>query len=167
MDEANLVAANGWDVERIREDFPVLHQTVNGKQLVYLDNAASSQVPQVVIERGSMYLEQEHSNIHRGVHYLSERATSSYEGAREKIRQFLNAESDQEIVFVRGTTEAINLVAQSYGRTFLKAGNEIVISAMEHHSKTSSIPHAAPTRHPEAASARGRSSRPARPASWR
>ena len=80
-----------WDVERIRADFPVLSQTVNGKPLIYLDNSASSQVPQVVIDRGSVYLEQEHSNIHRGVHYLSQRATTAYEGAREKVKQFINA----------------------------------------------------------------------------
>jgi cysteine desulfurase/selenocysteine lyase len=123
-----------FDVEKIRRDFPILKERVHGKPLVYLDNGATSQKPQVVIDALNRYYKSENSNIHRGVHYLSERATSSYEGAREKIRQFLNAESDQEIVFVRGTTEAINLVAQSYGRTFLKAGNEIVISAMEHHS---------------------------------
>ncbi len=123
-----------FDVEKIRRDFPILKERVHGKPLVYLDNGATSQKPQVVIDALDRYYKSENSNIHRGVHYLSERATSSYEGARGKIRQFLNAGSDQEIVFVRGTTEAINLVAQSYGRTFLKAGNEIVISAMEHHS---------------------------------
>ena len=124
----------GFDVERVRRDFPILKERVHGKPLVYLDNGATSQKPQVVIDAVNRYYKSENSNIHRGVHYLSERATASYEGAREKIRQFLNAESDHEIVFVRGTTEAINLVAQSYGRSFLKAGDEIVISAMEHHS---------------------------------
>ena len=123
-----------FDVEKIRQDFPILKERVHGKPLVYLDNGATSQKPQVVIDALNRYYKSENSNIHRGVHYLSERATSSYEAAREKIRQFLNAERDHEIVFVRGTTEAINLVAQSYGRTFLKAGDEIVISAMEHHS---------------------------------
>jgi cysteine desulfurase/selenocysteine lyase len=123
-----------FDVEKIRRDFPILKERVHGKPLVYLDNGATSQKPQVVIDALNRYYKSENSNIHRGVHYLSERATSIYEGARGKIRQFLNAESDHEIVFVRGTTEAINLVAQSYGRTFLKAGDEIVISAMEHHS---------------------------------
>jgi cysteine desulfurase/selenocysteine lyase len=123
-----------FDVETIRRDFPILKERVHGKPLVYLDNGATSQKPQVVIDALNRYYKSENSNIHRGVHYLSERATSSYEAAREKIRQFLNAERDHEIVFVRGTTEAINLVAQSYGRTFLKAGDEIVISAMEHHS---------------------------------
>src|SRR5882724_2555086 len=91
---ANLV--DTWDVEGIRADFPVLHQKVNGKPLVYLDNGASSQVPQVVIDRGSAYLEQEHSNIHRGVHYLSQKATTSYEGAREKVKRFLNARESKE-----------------------------------------------------------------------
>jgi cysteine desulfurase / selenocysteine lyase len=123
-----------WDVERIRADFPVLHQTVNGKPLVYLDNAASSQVPQVVIERGSMYLEQEHSNIHRGVHYLSQRATTAYEGARETVKRFINAPESKECIFVRGATEGINLVMHGYGRKFVSAGDEIIISAMEHHA---------------------------------
>src|SRR5688572_16934734 len=123
-----------WDVKRIRADFPVLHQTVNGKPLVYLDNAASSQVPQVVIERGSMYLEQEHSNIHRGVHYLSQKATTAYEGAREKVKRFINARESKECIFVRGATEGINLVMHGYGRKFISAGDEIIISAMEHHA---------------------------------
>jgi cysteine desulfurase / selenocysteine lyase len=126
--------SSGWDVERIRADFPVLHQKVNGKPLVYLDNAASSQVPQVVIERGSMYLEAEHSNIHRGVHYLSQRATTAYEGAREKVKRFINAREAKECLFVRGATEGINLVMHGYGRKFVGAGDEIVISAMEHHA---------------------------------
>ena len=125
---------NGWDVERIRADFPVLHQTVNGKPLVYLDNAASSQVPQVVIDRGSLYLEQEHSNIHRGVHYLSQKATTAYEGAREKVKRFINAHQAKECIFVRGATEGINLVMHGYGRKFIGAGDEIIISAMEHHA---------------------------------
>lgn len=123
-----------WDVERIRADFPVLRQTVNGKPLVYLDNAASSQVPQVVIERGSMYLEQEHSNIHRGVHYLSQKATTAYEGAREKVKRFINAREARECIFVRGATEGINLVMNGYGRKFIGEGDEIIISAMEHHA---------------------------------
>jgi cysteine desulfurase/selenocysteine lyase len=123
-----------WDVERIRADFPVLRQTVNGKPLVYLDNAASSQVPQVVIERGSMYLEQEHSNIHRGVHYLSQKATTAYEGARETVKRFINARESKECIFVRGTTEGINLVMHGYGRKFISAGDEIIISGMEHHA---------------------------------
>jgi cysteine desulfurase / selenocysteine lyase len=123
-----------WNVERIRADFPVLHQTVNGKPLVYLDNSASSQVPQVVIDRGSVYLEQEHSNIHRGVHYLSQKATTAYEGAREKVKRFINARESRECIFVRGATEGINLVMYGYGRKFIGEGDEIVISAMEHHA---------------------------------
>ena len=123
-----------WDVERIRKDFPVLSQTVNGKPLIYLDNAASSQVPQMVIERGSQYLKYEHSNIHRGVHYLSMKATTAYEGAREKVKRFINAREARECVFVRGTTEGINLVMHGYGRKFVRAGDEIIISAMEHHA---------------------------------
>jgi cysteine desulfurase / selenocysteine lyase len=127
-------AAKGWDVERVREDFPVLSQTVNGKPLVYLDNAASAQVPRIVIERGSKYLREEHSNIHRGVHYLSQKATSAYEGAREKARRFLNAREARECIFVRGVTEAVNLVMHGYGRKFVGEGDEIVVSEMEHHS---------------------------------
>ncbi len=123
-----------WDVERIREDFPVLRQTVNGRPLIYLDNAASSQVPQVVIDRGSIYLEQEHSNIHRGVHYLSQRATTAYEGAREKVKRFINAREAKECIFVRGCTEGINLVMHGYGRKFVGAGDEVIISTMEHHA---------------------------------
>ncbi|MEO8435138.1 MAG: cysteine desulfurase [Pyrinomonadaceae bacterium] len=123
-----------WDVERIREDFPVLRQTVNGKPLVYLDNAASSQVPQVVVERGSAYLEHEHSNIHRGVHYLSVKATTAYEGAREKVKRFINAQESRECIFVRGATEGINLVMHGYGRKFIGPGDEVIISEMEHHS---------------------------------
>jgi len=123
-----------WDVERIRKDFPVLSTTVNGKPLVYLDNAASSQVPQMVIERGSQYLKYEHSNIHRGVHYLSMKATTAYEGAREKVKRFINARDVKECIFVRGATEGINLVMNGYGRKFVGAGDEIIISAMEHHA---------------------------------
>jgi cysteine desulfurase/selenocysteine lyase len=131
---AKMQAGSGFDVERIREDFPVLRQTVNGKPLVYLDNAASSQVPQVVIDRGSIYLEDEHSNIHRGVHYLSQKATTAYEGAREKVKRFINAREAKECIFVRGATEGINLVMHGYGRKFIGPGDEIIISAMEHHA---------------------------------
>src|SRR4029450_4672262 len=118
VDALSKVNVDTWDVGRIRADFPVLHQTVNGKPLVYLDNAASSQVPQVVIERGSMYLEQEHSNIHRGVHYLSQKATTAYEGARETVKRFINARDVRECIFVRGATEGISLVMYGYGRKF-------------------------------------------------
>jgi cysteine desulfurase/selenocysteine lyase len=123
-----------WDVEKVRKDFPVLSQTVNGKPLVYLDNAASSQVPQIVIDRGSKYLREEHSNIHRGVHYLSQHATTAYEAAREKVKRFINAPDVKECIFVRGTTEGVNLVAHSYGRKFINEGDEILVSQMEHHS---------------------------------
>jgi cysteine desulfurase/selenocysteine lyase len=125
---------SNWDVEKIRKDFPVLLQTVNGQPLVYLDNAASSQVPQMVIDRGSKYLAEEHSNIHRGVHYLSQKATTAYEAAREKVKRFINAKEAKECIFVRGTTEGVNLVAYSYGRKFINQGDEILVSQMEHHS---------------------------------
>lgn len=122
------------DVAKIREDFPILRYPVHGKPLVYLDNAATTQKPQVVIDTISRYYTTANANIHRGVHTLSERATQAYEAARGTVRRFLNAADDREIIFVRGATEGINLVAQSYGRTFLKPGDEIIISAMEHHS---------------------------------
>lgn len=126
--------SDAWNVERIRKDFPVLRQTVNGKPLIYLDNAASSQVPMMVIERGAQYIEQEHSNIHRGVHYLSMKATTAYEGAREKVKRFINAREAKECIFVRGATEGINLVMHGYGRKFIGPGDEIIVSAMEHHA---------------------------------
>jgi cysteine desulfurase/selenocysteine lyase len=125
---------SNFEVEKVRPDFPVLAQTVNGKPLRYLDNAASAQVPNLVIERGSEYLRKEHSNVHRGVHYLSQKATSAYEAAREKVRKFINAGEAKECIFVRGCTEGINLVASGYGRKFIGEGDEIVISQMEHHS---------------------------------
>ncbi len=122
------------DVERIRRDFPILSLKVNGKPLVYLDNAASAQMPQPVIDRWVRYHTQEHSNIHRAVHTLSERATAEYESARKKVRRFINAKEDREIIFTRGTTQGINLVAYSFGRTFIGADDEIIVSALEHHS---------------------------------
>ena len=125
---------SNWDINKIREDFPVLSQSVNGKPLVYLDNGASSQVPNLVIERGSKYLQEEHSNIHRGVHYLSQHATTAYEAAREKVKRFINAKEAKECIFVRGCTEGVNLVAYSYGRKFINEGDEIILSAMEHHA---------------------------------
>ena len=125
---------SSFDVNKIREDFPVLSQTVNGKPLVYLDNGASSQVPQVVIDRGAKYLQEEHSNIHRGVHYLSQHATTAYEAAREKVKRFINAKEAKECIFVRGCTEGCNLVAYSYGRKFIGEGDEIILSQMEHHA---------------------------------
>ncbi|MBI3922488.1 MAG: cysteine desulfurase [Armatimonadetes bacterium] len=123
-----------FDIEKIRSDFPILKQRVHGKPLVYLDNAATTQKPRSVIDAIVRYYEEENSNIHRGIHYLSERATHDYECARCKVRFFLNAEDEREIIFVRGATEGINLVAQSYGRKRFKQGDEILITAMEHHS---------------------------------
>ncbi len=123
-----------FDVERIRQDFPILHQKVRGKPLVFLDSAATSQKPQAVIDAISNYYHAENANIHRGVYYLSEIATKAYEDTRVKIKETINASSIKEIVFVRGTTEGINLVASSYGRKNIREGDEIIISAMEHHS---------------------------------
>jgi cysteine desulfurase / selenocysteine lyase len=122
------------DVERIRNDFPILRQRVRGKQLVYLDNAATSQKPQTVIDAITRFYTVENANIHRGVHYLSERATAAYDQVRERTARFLNARASREIIFTRGTTDGINLVAQSYARSFLQAGDEILITGMEHHS---------------------------------
>jgi cysteine desulfurase/selenocysteine lyase len=122
------------DVARIRADFPILGLKVNGKPLAYLDNAASSQMPQVVIDRLVRYQTAEHANIHRGVHYLSEIATAAYEGARGTIRRFVNAHEDREVIFTRGTTDSINLVAHGFGRAFVGAGDEIIVSHLEHHS---------------------------------
>lgn len=118
----------------VRADFPILHQQINGHPLVYLDNAATSQKPRQVIDAVSDYYLHDNANIHRGVHKLSQRATDLYEGARSKVRQFINAASDKEIIFTRGATEAINLVAQSFVRPMLKAGDEILISHLEHHA---------------------------------
>ena len=127
-------SAANLDVARIRGDFPILKQTVNGKPLVYLDNAATSQKPQSVIDALVRYYSTENSNVHRGVHTLSQMATDDYEEARSKVRRFINAGDDREIIFVRGTTEGINLVAQTFGRQNTQEGDEIIISAMEHHS---------------------------------
>jgi cysteine desulfurase / selenocysteine lyase len=123
-----------YDVESIRADFPILSRTARGRRLVYLDNAATTQKPRQVIDRISQYYSLENSNVHRGVHYLSEVATMEYENARGYVKSFLNAKSEKEIVFTRGTTESINLVAQTWGRRNLRAGDEILISAIEHHS---------------------------------
>src|SRR5436190_3849051 len=122
------------DIQSIREQFPSLHQTVRGKPLVYLDNAASSQRPKPVAEAVARYYAEYASNVHRGVHALAERATLAYENAREQVQRFLNASDSREIVFTRGTTEAINLVARSFAQPRLKPGDEILVSAMEHHS---------------------------------
>ncbi len=122
------------DVQRLREDFPILKQKVHGKPLVYLDNAATTQKPRQVLDAIQRFYTTNNSNVHRGVHWLSEQATKDYEDARVKVQRFVNAASFHEIVFTRGTTEAINLVAQSYGRMHVKAGDEIIISHIEHHS---------------------------------
>jgi cysteine desulfurase/selenocysteine lyase len=124
----------GFGAEKIREDFPILWTKVHGKPLVYLDNAATTQKPQAVLDALMRYYTEENSNVHRGVHFLSQVATQSYESGRTRVRQFLNASHDREIIFTRGTTEGINLVAQSYGRKHLRAGDEVIVSAMEHHS---------------------------------
>jgi cysteine desulfurase/selenocysteine lyase len=127
-------AQGGLDVESVRKDFPILRQQVRGKPLVYLDSAATAQKPRAVIDAIARYYIDDNANVHRGVHLLSERATEAYEGSREKVRRFINAAHAHEIVFVRGTTEAINLVAQTYGRTQVSVGDEILVTVMEHHS---------------------------------
>jgi cysteine desulfurase / selenocysteine lyase len=123
-----------FDVERVRADFPLLEQKIHGKPLVYFDNAATSQKPRTVIDAISRYYEGTNANIHRAVHHLSEQATEEYEAARKTAQKFINAASPTEIIFVRGTTEGINLVAQTYGRAQIHAGDEVVITDMEHHS---------------------------------
>jgi cysteine desulfurase / selenocysteine lyase len=123
-----------FDIERVRADFPILQIEVEGKPLVYLDNAASSQMPQQVIDRLVRYQTTEHANIHRAVHTLSERATAAYEEARVKLQRFINAPDKREVIFTSGTTEAINLVMHGYGRKFIKAGDEIILTTLEHHS---------------------------------
>jgi cysteine desulfurase/selenocysteine lyase len=129
-----LVESPTFEVERVRRDFPILNQKVRGKALVYLDNAATSQKPQPVIDAIARYYQSGNANIHRGVHFLSEHATEEHEAARQLVRQFINAARTQELIFVRGTTEGINLVAQTYGRAHVGAGDEVLVSAMEHHS---------------------------------
>ena len=124
----------GFDVERIRKDFPILDRTINGKPLIYLDSAASSQRPWPVLKAVEEYETTSHANVHRGVHALSQAATEAYEGARERVRRYLNARSTREIIYVRGTTEGVNLVAQSYARPRFKPGDEILITALEHHA---------------------------------
>src|SRR5258705_2340517 len=126
--------ASTYDVQRIRADFPILGLEVNGRPLVYLDNAASSQMPRQVIDRIVRYQTTQHANVNRGVHYLSETATFEYEDARRKVQRFINAGEDREVIFTSGTTDAINLVAHGYGRKFIGAGDEIVLTVLEHHS---------------------------------
>ena len=122
------------DVSRARDDFPILSRKVHGKPLVYLDNAATTQKPRAVIAAMRQYYGTSNANVHRGVHALSDRATQAYEEARGRVARFLNAREDREIVFVRGATEAINLVAQTYGRVHLREGDEVLVTAMEHHA---------------------------------
>jgi len=134
MKTAAGVVAPVFDVRRVRADFPILHQLVHGRPLVYLDNAATTHKPRQVIDEIEHFYARDNSNIHRGLHALSERATFAYERSRGKVRRFLNAADNSEIVFTRGTTESINLVAASWGRKNLKAGDEVLITTMEHHS---------------------------------
>jgi len=124
----------GFNLEKIRNDFPVLQQLVNKRPLVYFDNAATTQKPLQVIDRLNKYYSSENSNIHRGAHYLSQKATEAYEQARKTVQKFLNARHDHQIIFTRGTTESINLVASSYCKKYVRPGDEIIVSAMEHHS---------------------------------
>ncbi|WP_028137123.1 cysteine desulfurase [Bradyrhizobium japonicum] len=128
------VSNGSYDVGRVRRDFPILSMQVHGRPLVYLDNAASAQKPQAVLDRLTQAYTGEYANVHRGLHYLANAATEAYEGARDKVAKFLNAERREEIIFTRGATEAINLVAQTFGRERISAGDEIVLSIMEHHA---------------------------------
>ncbi len=132
--QMSRIADGVLDVQRIRQDFPILHQQVRGKPLVYLDNGATVQKPRAMIEAEARFYETDYANVHRGVHALSERATRAYDQARETARRFINAADRREIVFVRGTTEAINLVAASYGRLRIREGDEIILTELEHHA---------------------------------
>ncbi len=129
-----LAIKSTFDISKIRKQFPILNQQVNGKPLIYLDNAATNQKPQRVIDALTAYYEQDNANIHRGIHTLAERATKAYEATRNSMQTFIGAKYVEEIIFTRGVTESVNLVASSYGRAFLKAGDEVIISGMEHHS---------------------------------
>lgn len=128
------VAMVSLDVQQIRSQFPILHQQVNGKPLIYFDNAATNQKPKQVIDALARYYENDNANIHRGIHTLAERATKAYEATRQAMQAFVHAKHEEEIIFTRGVTESINLVASSYGRAFLQAGDEVIISGLEHHS---------------------------------
>ena len=125
---------HGFDAERVKQDFPILNQQVNGHPLVYLDNAATTQKPQAVIDAISHYYQHDNSNVHRGAHSLADRATAKFEQARQRVAQFLNAPASRQILWTRGTTEGINLVASSWGGSNLNAGDRVLVSAMEHHS---------------------------------
>lgn len=130
----SITDKHAFDVQEVRKQFPVLHQEVNGRPLVYFDNAATTQKPSAVIEALNHYYEHDNANIHRGIHTLAERATAAFEETRQTIKSFINAAEAEEVIFTRGTTEGINLIASSYGRKFIQEGDEIIISAMEHHS---------------------------------
>ncbi len=134
IENAMPAASDKLNIEAVRRDFPILNLKVHGRQLVYLDNAATTQKPQVVLDAIQRYYTEQNSNVHRGVHYLSQLATREYEGARVKIQKFINAAESHEIIFTHGATEGINLIASSYGRKFVHEGDEVIISAMEHHS---------------------------------
>ncbi len=134
IENAMPAASDKLNIETIRRDFPILNLKVHGRQLVYLDNAATTQKPQVVLDAIQRYYTEQNSNVHRGVHYLSQLATREYEGARVKIQRFINAAESHEVIFTHGATEGINLIASSYGRKFVHEGDEVIISAMEHHS---------------------------------
>jgi cysteine desulfurase/selenocysteine lyase len=130
----STLTAPALDILKIRAQFPVLNQQVNGKPLVYLDNAATNQKPKRVIDALTSYYEKDNANIHRGIHTLAERATKAYEQTRHAMQEFIHAKHVEEIIFTRGVTESINLVASSYGRAFLNEGDEVIVSGMEHHS---------------------------------
>ena len=132
--ELSLPARQRFDVERVRQDFPILQEQIHGQPLVYLDNAATAQKPQAVIEAVLRFYSRENANVHRGVHYLSGQASTAFDAIRVKVAQFINARAPQEVIFTRGTTDGINLVAQSYGKRFFRAGDEVLITEMEHHS---------------------------------
>ena len=130
----NIIASTSFDIDKVRQDFPILHQEVNGRPLVYLDNAATTQKPQSVVDAISHYYQKDNANIHRGIHTLAERATAAFEETRQVIHRFINSNEPEEIVFTKGTTDGINLVAATFGRMNVQAGDEIIFSAMEHHS---------------------------------
>ena len=132
--DLSLPARQRFDVERVRQDFPILQEQIHGQPLVYLDNAATAQKPQAVIEAVLRFYSRENANVHRGVHHLSGQASTAFDAIRVKVAQFINARAPQEVIFTRGTTDGINLVAQSYGKRFFRAGDEVLITEMEHHS---------------------------------
>src|SRR5688572_17891080 len=134
MGSSAITTSTGIDVEKIRKQFPILHQQVNGRDLVYFDNAATNQKPKVVIDALVSYYTGFNANIHRGIHTLAEQATKAFEQTRQTAKEFINAPSAEQIIFTRGVTESINLVASSYGRAFVNEGDEIIISTLEHHS---------------------------------